>query len=504
MMWKNYKSYASVIIAIAGLAVASAAAITSTMLHKTRDRKTPNNEIDENNEIGGSEEYTPVDGQETGPEDETLLDPPEPPSPVANEASFDVIDAIGKNTRLGADGDVEDDHSLETTITDNQPSSTATARRDQSDYTIAEDRPGDENPDGPTAACDAIEAHYDDHTVDSVNDGYKTICIVCGRVLDHDNPYTTDGSTGHWDCNVHGGLELTSYGEYGSSYWDEDGTGSRLSVIVCDDCLRKNEDRIHVRRGSGWTRPITIKEYESELSGRLDTLKTALGSDSASWINWNDSESVLISTVNHPRRRKSSTMIDDVTTAKRSNWRSSLSLLDAFGLPDGEAVPDDLLLPGDVSQIINVNTGLTRAVEHSLRFYADLILRMRREIIGYASGKRKTVVNHDQEADESWVDALYERLKAELAQSELVASSSKTGSKILFVLCGSTGADDRADAEEKLSRCACILEDLEDLYVTIDGEDRDSKHYAVVLRVIEDKNPHHQAIVHLEYPLSVQ
>lgn len=498
MVWKNYKSNSPVFIAIAGLAVASAATtIVSTIVSKMKD-KTSKKVADE------SWEPTPIDGQDTGSEDETLLDPPAPPSPVANRASFDVIDAIGKNTRLGAVNDVEDDHNLGTINSGFQQPISAAEERDQLDSPITMGESRDRVLEESTIVQDATSSHHDDHTVDSINSEYKTICIVCGRVLDHDEPYTTDGSTGHWDCNVHGGLELTSYGEYGSSYWDEDGTGSRLSVIVCDDCLRKNEDRIHVRRGSGWTRPITLKEYESEWSGRLNTLKTTLGNDGASWIHWNDSESKLISTVSHPRRRRSSSIVDSGNMVKRSSWRSSLSLLDAFGLPDDEVVPDDLLLPGDVSQITNVDTGLTRAVEHSLRFYADLILRMRREIIGRASGRRDATANHDKETADEWADALYERLKGELALSGLVASSSKIGNKILFILWGSTGADDRVDAKRKLSRCACILKDLEDLYVFVDGEDCNSKHYDVVFRVIEDKNSHHQAIVRLEYPLSVQ
>lgn len=495
MVWKNYKSNSPVFIAIAGLVVASAATtIVSTIVSKMKD-KTPKKVADE------SWEPTPVDGQDTWSEDETLLDPPAPPSSAANEASFDVIDAIGKNTRLGT---VEDDHSLGAMSSGLQQPISATEERGQLDGPITMGESCDRVLEESTTVINATSSHYDDHTADPVNDEYKTICIVCGRVLDHDEPYTTDGSTGHWDCNVHGGLELTSYGEYGSSYWDEDGTGSRLSVIVCDDCLRKNEDRIHVRRGSGWTRPIKIKEYESEWSGRLNTLKTTLDSDGASWIHWNDSESKLISTVSHPRRRKSSSIVDSGNMVKRSSLRSSLSLLDAFGLSDGEVVPDDLLLPGDVSQITNVDTGLTRAVEHSLRFYSDLILRMRREIVGRASGRREAAVNHNQETADEWFDALYERLKGELALSGLVASSSMIDNKILFVLWGSTGADDHVDAKRRLSRCACILKDLEDLYVFVDGEDRDSRHYAVVFRVIEDKSPHHQAIVRLEYPLSAQ
>ena len=497
MAWKNYKSNSTVFIAIAGLVVASSATIMSTIVNKMKD-KTHKKVAEE------SEEPEPVNEQKTGSEDETLLNPPAPPSPAANGASFDVIDAIGKNTRLGAVNDVEDDHGLGAMASGLQQPIRAAGERVTLDNPITMGESCDRALGEPTTARNATSSHHDDHTVDSVNGEYKTICIVCGRVLDHDEPYTTDGSTGHWDCNVHGGLELTSYGEYGSSYWDEDGTGSRLSVIVCDDCLRKNEDRIHVRRGSGWTRPITLKEYESEWSGRLNTLKTTLGSDGASWIHWNDRESKLISTVSHPRRRKSSSIADSGNMVKRSSWRSSLSLLDAFGLTDDEAVPDDLLLPGDVSQITNVDTGLTRAVEHSLRFYADLILRMRREIVDRASGRCETAANHNQETADEWADALYERLKGELALSDLMESSSRTGNKILFVLLGSTGADDREDAEEKLSRCACILKDLEDLYVFVDGEDRDSKHYAVVFRVIDDKNPHHQAIVRLEYPLSVQ
>lgn len=60
-------------------------------------------------------------------------------------------------------------------------------------------------------------------------------CIVCGKRL----PSVIEGS----DNQPYGGTEFTTYGHYGSTFWDNF-YGEQLVLTVCDDCLRSRSDRL--------------------------------------------------------------------------------------------------------------------------------------------------------------------------------------------------------------------------------------------------------------------
>ena len=60
-------------------------------------------------------------------------------------------------------------------------------------------------------------------------------CIVCGKRL----PSVIEGS----DNQPYGGTEFTTYGHYGSTFWDNF-CGEQLVLTVCDDCLRERSDRL--------------------------------------------------------------------------------------------------------------------------------------------------------------------------------------------------------------------------------------------------------------------
>ena len=60
-------------------------------------------------------------------------------------------------------------------------------------------------------------------------------CLVCGKQL----PSVVEGS----DNQPYGGIEFTTYGHYGSTFWDNF-YGEQLVLTVCDDCLRERKDRL--------------------------------------------------------------------------------------------------------------------------------------------------------------------------------------------------------------------------------------------------------------------
>lgn len=62
-------------------------------------------------------------------------------------------------------------------------------------------------------------------------------CIVCGKHLKN----FADGSHGNW-CQPLEALEFISYGHYGSAEFDPM-NGSRLSITICDSCIRLAKDQ---------------------------------------------------------------------------------------------------------------------------------------------------------------------------------------------------------------------------------------------------------------------
>ena len=261
--------------------------------------------------------------------------------------------------------------------------------------------------------------------------GYDPVCFMCGEPMKVGKPFKTREGIERWDCNVDGGLELTTVGEYGSAYWDEDGMGTRLSMIICDQCLEDHEDRLHVRPGAmpgdPWPKPTTMREYKensSEFYARwLDENDYELGEpidmEEAVRMGAERAESLRVERqlidggVDRKHRRRGIKVIKPFTwddAGERSDEAGDAagapaedgrggdgveagadgyaaaggygrSMLEAvYGLEPGEA-PDDLLLPGDLSRMCNdlPRDPVKRSCESSIEFYARRLMEQNRE-----------------------------------------------------------------------------------------------------------------------------
>lgn len=71
--------------------------------------------------------------------------------------------------------------------------------------------------------------------------GHVMKCFGCDKELDNWD-YERNGRQSYHPM---GGLHLMSYGHYGSAVFDPM-DGSTLNIAVCDECLRKHEDRITI------------------------------------------------------------------------------------------------------------------------------------------------------------------------------------------------------------------------------------------------------------------
>jgi hypothetical protein len=77
-------------------------------------------------------------------------------------------------------------------------------------------------------------------------------CICCGTQLESAIPGTPD----HKVINQpYKGTVFTSTGQYGSTVWDELGSGRFLEITICDECLVAQQAR--VLRGTNTRRPET-------------------------------------------------------------------------------------------------------------------------------------------------------------------------------------------------------------------------------------------------------
>lgn len=74
----------------------------------------------------------------------------------------------------------------------------------------------------------------------------KIACFCCDKLLDNMHYEMKDRYV-----YVHpmGGLHFQTYGHYGSTVFDPM-DGSSLDIAICDDCVKKNYNRI---RGTGKT-----------------------------------------------------------------------------------------------------------------------------------------------------------------------------------------------------------------------------------------------------------
>jgi len=60
-------------------------------------------------------------------------------------------------------------------------------------------------------------------------------CFKCGKEMPN--------LSSDLDNQPYGGTEFTTYGHYGSTFWDSF-FGEELVINICDDCLRAHSDRL--------------------------------------------------------------------------------------------------------------------------------------------------------------------------------------------------------------------------------------------------------------------
>src|ERR1035437_946333 len=72
-------------------------------------------------------------------------------------------------------------------------------------------------------------------------------CIVCGIVKESIGPTGYVDYPERFEHQPYGATTFYTYGHYGSTFWDSF-DGEQLVLCVCDDCLRKNHDRLTVIR----------------------------------------------------------------------------------------------------------------------------------------------------------------------------------------------------------------------------------------------------------------
>lgn len=58
------------------------------------------------------------------------------------------------------------------------------------------------------------------------------------------------------------GLVFTTYGHYGSTYFDPLDGVSFIQIIVCDVCLNKLDDEKKILKGKSYKKSNNILEYE--------------------------------------------------------------------------------------------------------------------------------------------------------------------------------------------------------------------------------------------------
>ena len=258
--------------------------------------------------------------------------------------------------------------------------------------------------------------------------GYDPVCFMCGEPMKVSKPFKTREGIERWDCNVDGGLELTTVGEYGSAYWDEDGMGTRLSMIICDQCLEDHEDRLHVRPGAQpgdpWPKPTTMQEYKEKSSEFYARWLDENGYELGEPIGMED---IVRMASEQEERRRGHRRPTDGNVDRKPRWQvikpftwddagereseagdaacasaedgrggadveagadghaaaggHGRSMLEAvYGLEPGEA-PDDLLLPGDLSRMCNdlPLDPVKRSCESTIEFYARRLMEQNRE-----------------------------------------------------------------------------------------------------------------------------
>lgn len=125
-------------------------------------------------------------------------------------------------------------------------------------------------------AYDESKKNLNDDSPASNANEYVPRCFLCHKTMEYDKYVSKRNGLDEYDYNIHDGIELTSLGEYGSTFWDEDFERDFLSIVICDECLRANTALLHVRRGkngSKWPKPITYAEYDKQEQEKIAEAK---------------------------------------------------------------------------------------------------------------------------------------------------------------------------------------------------------------------------------------
>ncbi|KFI52220.1 hypothetical protein [Bifidobacterium biavatii] len=78
-------------------------------------------------------------------------------------------------------------------------------------------------------------------------------CLICGKAI------TADVCIDHRICKISqlpeeghddrdllplGAIEMTSYGHYGTAFFDPCDDGTQVAALICDDCMEERSDRL--------------------------------------------------------------------------------------------------------------------------------------------------------------------------------------------------------------------------------------------------------------------
>ena len=81
---------------------------------------------------------------------------------------------------------------------------------------------------------------------------FNLVCLVCGKmitaeIVDENHPRTMEqlvegaNDSGFLPLDA---IEMTSYGHYGTTFFDPCDDGTQVAALICDKCMKERSDRL--------------------------------------------------------------------------------------------------------------------------------------------------------------------------------------------------------------------------------------------------------------------